>query len=192
MRMTGYEAFQLHNAVNLHFNGSYDCFKYNFKTNVTEKTYWKRPDKFQLSKIGKRFKTRDDITMYFAAHQVAGNKYSSDMIRDEDTYTAFLKKIDSMSYVFRNELEEISDVKFDELLAIEDTYPRIVHLHLEGTVSLETLCIINRLTGFISKANEQITDTILWPDLFKKISKFQSFLKIDDNKMKNIIVDIFK
>jgi hypothetical protein len=114
------------------------------------------------------------------------------MIRDEDTYTAFLKKIDSMSYVFRNELEEISDVKFDELLAIEDTYPRIVQLHLEGTVSLETLCIINRLTGFISKANEQITDTILWPDLFKKISKFQSFLKIDDNKMKNIIVDIFK
>ena len=80
---------------------------------------------------------------------------------------------------------------FDELLAIEDTYPRIVHLHLEGAVSLETLCIINRLTGFISKANEQITDTILWPDLFKKISKFQSFLKFDDNKMKKIILDIF-
>ena len=55
MRMTGYEAFTLHNAINLHFNGSYDCFKYNFKTNVTEKTYWKRPDKFALTKIGKRF-----------------------------------------------------------------------------------------------------------------------------------------
>ena len=55
MRMTGYEAFTLHIAINLHFNGSYDCFKYNFKTNVTEKTYWKRPDKFQLTKIGKRF-----------------------------------------------------------------------------------------------------------------------------------------
>ena len=192
MRMTGYEAFILHHAVNLHFNRSYDCWKYNFKTNVTEKTYWKRPDKFQLTKIGKRFKSKDDIILYFASHQLAGNTFTGDMIRDEDTYTSFLKRIDSISYLFKNELEEISDVKFDELLAIEDTYPRIVHLHLEGTVSLETLCIINRLTGFISKANEQITDTILWPDLFKKISKYQSFLKFDDSKFKNIIVDVFK
>ena len=192
MRMTGYEAFTVHNAVNLHFNGTYDCFKYNFKTNVTQKTYWGRPDKFQLTKIGKRFKSRDDIVLYFAAHQVAGNKYSGDMIRDEDTYTNFLKVIDSMSYVFRNELEQISDVKFDDLLEIEDTYPRIIQLHLEGTVSLETVCIVNRLTGFISKANEQITETILWPDLFKKISKYQSFLKFDDSKFKNIIVDVFK
>ena len=190
MRMTGYEAFTVHNAVNLHFNGTYDCFKYNFKTNVTQKTYWGRPDKFQLTKIGKRFKTRDDIALYFAAHQVAGNKYSSDMVRDEDTYTAFLKKIDSLSYVFRNELEEISDVKFDTLLEIEDTYPRIVHLHLEGTVSLETLCIINRLTGFISTSNEQITDTILSPDLFKKLSNFQSFLTFDSDKMHKIILAI--
>ena len=192
MRMTGYEAFTVHNAVNLHFNGTYDCFKYNFKTNVTQKTYWGRPDKFQLTKIGKRFKTRDDIALYFAAHQVAGNKYSSDMVRDEDTYTAFLKKIDSLSYVFGNELEEISDVKFDTLLEIEDTYPRIIQLHLEGAVSLETLCIINKLTGFIDRANKQITETILWPDLYKKISKYQSFLRFDDVKMKKIIVDIFK
>jgi hypothetical protein len=48
------------------------------------------------------------------------------------------------------------------------------------------------LTGFIDRANNQITETILWPDLFTKISKYQSFLKFDDNKFKNIIVDIFK
>ena len=129
--------------------------------------------------------------MYFASHQLAGNTFTGDMIRDEDTYTNFLKVIDSMSYVFRNELEQISDVKFDDLLEIEDTYPRIIQLHLEGTVSLETVCIVNRLTGFISKANEQITETILWPDLFKKISKYQSFLKFDDSKMRKIILDVF-
>ena len=168
-----FKSFGEHNNEMLKIFLDKFSFKYNFKTNVTEKTYWKRPDKFQLTKIGKRFKSKDDIIMYFAAHQVAGNKYSGDMIRDEETYTKFLKVIDSMSYVFRNELEQISDVKFDDLLEIEDTYPRIVQLHLEGTVSLETVCIINRLTGFINKANNQITETILWPDLFKKISKYQ-------------------
>ena len=190
--MTGYDAFILHNAINLHFNGTYDCFKYNFKTNVTERTYWKRPDKFQLTKIGKRFKKRDDIILYFAAHQVAGNKFSGDMIRDEETYTKFLKRIDSISYLFKNELEEISNVKFDTLLEIEETYPRIVQLHLEGTVSLETLCIVNRLTGFIEEANSRISETILWPDLYKKITKNQSYLKFDDLKMRMIIIDIFK
>ena len=191
MRMDGYSAFKFHHAINLHFNGNYDCFKYNFKTNITEKTYWKRPDKFQLTKIGKRFKSRDDIILYFAAHQVAGNKYSGDMVRDEDTYTKFLKRIDSISYLFKNELEEISDNGFDTLLEIEETYPKIIHHYLEGTVSLETVCIVNRLTGFIEKANLQISETILWPDLYKKISKFQSFLKVDDSKMRKIILDIF-
>ena len=191
MRMDGYSAFKFHHAINLHFNGNYDCFKYNFKTNITEKTYWKRPDKFQLTKIGKRFKSRDDIILYFAAHQVAGNKYSGDMVRDEDTYTKFLKRIDSISYLFKNELEEISDNGFDTLLEIEETYPKIIHHYLEGTVSLETVCIVNRLTGFIEKANSQISETILWPDLYKKISKFQSFLKVDDSKMRKIILDIF-
>ena len=192
MRMTGYEAFILHHAVNLHFNRSYDCWKYNFKTNVTEKTYWKRPDKFQLTKIGKRFKSKDDIILYFASHQIAGNTFTGDMIRDEDTYTKFLKRIDSISYLFKNELEEISDVKFDKLLEIEDTYPRIIQLHLEGTVSLETVCIVNRLTGFIEKANSRISETILWPDLYNKITKYQPFLKFDDSKMRKIILDVFK
>jgi len=114
------------------------------------------------------------------------------MIRDEESYTKFLKVIDSISYVFKNELEQISDVKFDSLLEIEETYPRIIQLHLEGTVSLETVCIINRLTGFIDRANKQITETILWPDLYKKITNYQSFLKFDDIKMRKIIVDIFK
>jgi hypothetical protein len=192
MRMDGYSAFKLHHAINLHFNGTYDCFKYNFKTNITEKTYWKRPDKFQLTKIGKRFKSKDDIILYFAAHQVAGNKYSGDMLRDEETYTQFLKRIDSISYLFKNELEGISDNGFDTLLEIEETYPKIIHLYLEGMVSLETVCIVNRLTGFIEKANLKISETILWPDLYKKISKFQSFLKVDDSKMRKIILDVFK
>ena len=192
MRMDGYSTFKLHHAINLHFNGTYDCFKYNFKTNITEKTYWKRPDKFQLTKIGKRFKSKDDIILYFAAHQVAGNKYSGDMLRDEETYTQFLKRIDSISYLFKNELEGISDNGFDTLLEIEETYPKIIHLYLEGMVSLETVCIVNRLTGFIEKANLKISETILWPDLYKKISKFQSFLKVDDSKMRKIILDVFK
>jgi hypothetical protein len=108
MIMDGFAAYCFSNAINMHFNSpSYDAVKYNFKTRVTQKSYWGRPDKYQLTKIGKRFKHKEDIIKYFVAHQLAGNKWVGDMIRDEDTYTEFLKRIDSLTYNFKNELEEI-------------------------------------------------------------------------------------
>ena len=191
--MTGFEAYCYSNAVNMHFNTeTYDAFKYNFKTRVTERSYWGRPDKYQLTKIGKRFKRKDDIIKYFACHQLAGNKWVGDMIRDEDTYTQFLKRIDSLSYNVRNELEEISDDSLDDLLKVTEGYPKIIDKYLDDTVSLETVCIVNRLTGFIEAADSRISETILWPDLYNKVVKYQQFLDFDKNKMKTIILNVFK
>jgi len=191
--MTGFEAYCYSNAVNMHFNTeTYDAFKYNFKTRVTERSYWGRPDKFQLTKIGKRFKRKEDIIKYFAAHQVAGNKWVGDMLRDEQTYVEFLTRIDSLSYIVKNELEEISGTGLNDLLMSKEGYPKIIDLHLDGTVSLETVCILNLLTGFIEEANSCITETILWPDLYNKIIKYQQFLDFDKKKMKTIILNVFK
>lgn len=192
--MDGFAAYQYSNAVNMHFNTeSYDCFKYNFKTRITQKSYWGRPDKYQLTKIGKRFNRKEDIIKYFACHQLAGNKWVGDMIRDESTYVDFLKRIDSLSYNFKNELEEISDEKFDMVLGNSTgTYPRIISLYLGGTVSLETVCVLNRLTGFIESANSKVTETILWPDIYNKVVKYQQFLEFDEKKMRNLILTIFK
>jgi len=193
MVMDGFEAYKYSHAVNLHFNSpSYDCFKYRFKTNVTQKSYWGRNDKYQLTKIGSRFKDEKEIIKYFACHQVAGNKWVGDMIRDEDTYTQFLKRIDSLSYLFRNELEDVSDMDLGTLLGNDGKlYPKIIDLYLEGTLSLETVCIMNRLTGFIEGANSKITETILWPDIYKKVIKYQQFLDFDRTKMKNLILKTF-
>jgi len=191
--MTGFEAYCYSNAVNMPFNTeTYDAFKYNFKTRVTERSYWGRPDKFQLTKIGKRFKRKEDIIKYFAAHQVAGNKWVGDMLRDEQTYVEFLTRIDSLSYIVKNELEEISGTGLNDLLMSKEGYPKIIDLHLDGTVSLETVCILNLLTGFIEEANSCITETILWPDLYNKIIKYQQFLDFDKKKMKTIILNVFK
>ena len=193
MIMDGFEAYCYSNAINMHFNTeSYDAFKYNFKTRVTQRSYWGRSDKYQLTKIGKRFKRKEDIIKYFACHQVAGNKWVGDMIRDEQTYTDFLKRIDSLSYNFRNELEEISDESLDNLLQVTEGYPKIIDKYLEGTVSLETVCILNRLTMFIEKANSRVSETILWPDIYNKVVKYQQFLDFDKKKMKDLVLTIFK
>jgi hypothetical protein len=191
--MTGIEAYKYNTAVSLHFNSEYDCFKYNFKTRVNEKSYWGRPDKYQLTKIGKRFKTKESIIGYFAAHQLAGNKWVGDMIRDERVYTDYLKRIESLSYNFKNELEGTSHMGFDELLGQDgNNYPMVINLYLEGTVSLETVCILNVLTGFIESANSTITETLLWPELYSKVVNFQQFLDFDKKKFINLITTVYK
>lgn len=191
--MDGFEAYKFANAVNLHFNSDYDCFKYRFKTRVSQKSYWGRPDKYQLTKIGKRFKSKDEIIRYFAAHQVAGNKWVGDMIRNEDVYVDYLKKIESLSYNFREELDQLSEYKLDELLTIDNNsnYPKIINKYLEDTVSLETICVLNSLTGFMHDANKKITETIMWPDLYKKVIKYEPFITFDNKKFIGIIFDVF-
>ena len=191
--MTGYEAYQYSNAVNMHFNMNYDAFKYHFKTRVTEKTYWGRPDKYQLTKIGKRFKNKEGIIGYFAAHQLAGNKWSGDMIRDEQTYIDYLKRVESLTYNFKTELQDLSEYTLDGLLGTyKDNYPLIINKYLEETVSIETVCILNSITSFIEDADRKITETILWPDIYKKVTKYQPFLTINTDKFKKIVLDTFK
>lgn len=176
----------------MHFNRSYDAFKYRFKTRVTQKSYWGRPDKYQLTKIGQRFNKEIDIIRYFAAHQLAGNKWVGDMIRNEKDYTDFLARIDSLSYNFKNELDELSDYSLDGLIGqYKNNYPKIIDKYLEGSVSLETICILNSITGFIEDANSKITETILWPDIYKKVIKYTPFLDIDRGKFTKIILNIF-
>lgn len=190
--MDGYQVYQIANAVNMHFNTNYDAFKYNFKTRVTERSYWGRPDKYQLTKIGKRFNKREDLIKYFAAHQVNGTKWVGDMIRDEDTYRDFVKRIDSLSYIFKNEIQEISGYTLDDLLRSKDkSYPKIIDAYLEDNVTLETVCILNSLTNFIEDANKEITETIMWPDLYNKVIKYQPFINFDREKFLKIVLDNF-
>lgn len=70
-------------------------------------------------------------------------------------------------------------------------YPMIIDKYLEDTVSLETVCILNEVTGFIEDANSKITETILWPDIYKKVVKYSPFLDIDKSKFTKVLLNIF-
>ncbi len=190
--MDGYQAYQYSNAINMHFNRSYDAFKYRFKTRVSQKSYWGRPDKYQLTKIGQRFNKEEDIIRYFAAHQLAGNKWVGDMIRNEKDYTDFLKRFESLTYNFKNEMEGLDDYSLDGLLGqYKSNYPVIIDKYLDDTISLETICILNDVTRFMDNANKLITETILWPDIYNKVIKYSPFLNIDKQKFTKILLTIF-
>jgi hypothetical protein len=78
------------------------------------------------------------------------------------------------------------------LIARDGEYPIIINKYLEGTVSLETVCILNRITGFIEWASQLVSETILFPDIADKVIKYQQFLEYDEKKMRNLILNLFK
>jgi hypothetical protein len=59
-------------------------------------------------------------------------------------------------------------------------------------ISLETVVIINKLTGFLDAADQKISEPILWPDIFKRLKKTEPFVEVDLNKMKSAVVKEFK
>ena len=54
--MDPFEVYKLYNALKLHFEqDSYDAIKYNFKSNVTPQSFFKRKDKFFFAKLAKTY-----------------------------------------------------------------------------------------------------------------------------------------
>jgi hypothetical protein len=52
--MDPFESYKLYNALKLHFESGYDAVKYNFKSNVTPKSFFNRKDKYFFAKLAKK------------------------------------------------------------------------------------------------------------------------------------------
>jgi hypothetical protein len=51
--------------------------------------------------------------------------------------------------------------------------------------------IIDKLTGFMNRADKEITEQLVWPDISRKVKKYKPFVNADMNKCKKIILEVF-
>jgi signal transduction histidine kinase len=81
---------------------------------------------------------------------------------------------------------------FDEMLECRDNeYPVVINALLQEEICLETVVILHKLTKFMDKADKQITETIMWPDISRKVHKYDPFVSIDRDKMIKIVTKGF-
>ena len=196
IRMEPFDAYRYYQSLKLHFESkTYDAAKYNFKTSANQKSFWKRNDKYHFAKVAKRFTEVPELIGFYASHFINGTKWIGEMLTDEEAYQSWLKRMQSISYIFEQDLNflsvECSD-SFDSLLfAREGEHPPIITYYLQEEISLETVVIINKLTGFMDKADKEITETIVWPDISLKIRKYDPFVRVNLDKMKKIVLKVF-
>ena len=192
--MTGYETFEIYQALKLHFTSdSYDFFKYNGKTNVSVTAFENRKDKYHFYKLSRKCTNKEDLINFVVANFVEDEKsWVGNLLMEEAdiNYRKRQKVIQSLSYTFENDCKLIfEDCKLNpnEVLMTDGDYPVLLTKTLRKETQIETLCILNEILGFFPMWSKKITDTIRWPEYRKKCLKYTAFLPKDVVKYKLIL-----
>jgi len=114
------------------------------------------------------------------------------MIREgEGRYTSWKKRTQSMSYMFKEEVEKIfSDNNFDAMFSMDGSrHPDILKSYLRDDVSIETLVILDRILGFRKDWNNKLSDPV-WETVSMRMKKYSPFLNIDVPRYKKILKEV--
>ena len=193
-----FESYKLYNAIKLHFESdSYDAIKYNYKTSVKASSFYKRRDKYFFAKVWSKCSSLNDMADFFVSNFVNDIKYVGEMLNEvgDSNYSRWKKYMQSLSYNFNEDINIVAThaeecgLKFDELFIPSENgqHPRIVSLYLKTHISLETLVILNAIFKFAQREDSKIVDTLIWPDLKRKLLKYEPFVKFDKNNMMKIL-----
>ena len=194
--MDPFESYKLYNSLKLHFETGYDAVKYNFKSNVTPQSFFKRKDKYFFAKLAKKY--NGELKDFYISQFINTEKYVGDMMDSEaeQNYMKYKKVKESIHRVFSVDINKIIDinigVKFDNLFeSIDGQQPEIVKMWMQEDITLETVVILNSILGFIQQEDSKISDTIIWPDNKRKIEKYTPFVSFDINKCKTMLMEKF-
>ena len=191
--INGYEAFCLYTSLKLHFNSvSYDYFKYHGKVNTSIDAFENRKDKWHFYKLSRRFTNVDQGRDFIVANLVHDpNVWIGHLLTEESDiqYRKRQKVIQSLTYTFTNEIASLMRHKDPNAsLKIHDgQYPELLTQYLQSDISIETICILNKLMNFLTMWDKKIVDTIRYPIVSRTIKKYTPFISFDATKYKLIL-----
>jgi hypothetical protein len=189
-----FESYKLYNALKLHFESNYDAVKYNFKSNVTPSSFFKRKDKYFFAKLAKKY--NGELKDFYVSQFINTETYIGDMMDSEaeQNYKDHKRIQESIHRVFSIDINRLTEenVQFDYLFkASDNAYPLVVKLWLQEEISLETVVILNAIFKFIDRESKNISDTIIWPDTRRLIEKYEPFVSFNRNKCLNLLTKGF-
>ena len=195
--MEGMKAYQEYVALKLHFTrDKYDYFKYMGKVrSISESAFEIRKDVFHFRKLERRYK--DDLTNFYVANmsQGKGVKWVGDLItiEAEKTYMDWKRHMESITYMFKQDMQTIADScqDIEKAWRTDGSHPDVLRLHLGGKIKLESLVLANRVLRFHEIWDARITDTVVWPDVSRRMKKYGPFVKADAATVKKTMRQVF-
>lgn len=186
--MTPFEVYCKYLALQQHFKvDSYDYFRYKGKIRAKEETFDKRNDRYSFFKLAKHSDPESVIlaNLVDGASDYIGTIVSS---KGNDVYLAWLKRRERFSYQFKAELRKIEGSLVDSLKVKNGQHPALLKMVSRKSISLETMIVLDDLSGCFDLWNTTIDDPVIWPDIYRKCKKYAGFLQYDRKKMKELLL----
>lgn len=191
-----FDVYKNYLGLKNHFTkDTYDYHRYGGKSRASLDSFYKRRDRFFFEKLSRQ-KNDTEVVEFFVSNFVTCDDPQSlwigEIVRNgEQNYTDWKKRLQSLSYTFKSEIEDVfTDKNFDAMFRIEGTkHPQIIKEHLRKNISLETFVILNKIIGFKENFDKKLSDPV-WKFLSMRINKYDSFIHIDVFKFRKILKEI--
>ena len=189
------DAYRCYLALKNHFTKDhYDYIKYRGKTRASNAAFYKRKDRFWFEKFARQ-KNDKEIEEFFVSNFIYSTDPSTvwigEMIKEgEGRYQEWQKKVQSLTYVFKQETESVfENKKVDDMFDCSKGHPPILKIYLGGDISLESMVIYDRILGYGKDFDKRLKDPV-WETVSRKIKKYSPFLNIDVSRYKKILKEV--
>ena len=192
--MVPFDTYKTYLALKNHFTkDSYDYHKYQGKSRASLQSFYKRKDRYWFEKLSRQ-KEDKEVIDFFVANCVSCTDpqtvWIGEMIKEGETrYRSWQKRIQSLSYLFREESQQLFENKFEEVFDCSKGHPLILKSFLIGNISLETLVIYDKIFLFGKNFDKKLKDPV-WETVSLKIKKYSPFLHIDVFHYKKILKQV--
>jgi hypothetical protein len=193
--MDEFSVYKMYLALKLHFTtDNYDVLKQKGRVRASKQAFIKRKDLFSIKKVSKTY-SDEEVANFLVANFVSGDRWGGVFDSQAgDTYLEWKRKMESLSYVFSTELDNLiteledNDKVFEDAFKVSNgQHPYIIKCYLRKSISLETIVILDKLYPFLDRFDSEISDNILWPDISRLIKKYKPFLKFNKEKFNAIL-----
>ena len=191
-KVTPFETYQHYLSLKNHFtNPKYDFFKYGAKTRASVTSFNKRKDKYWFEKTSRKYSDKevvDFLVSNFASTDNPQNLWIGEIINSgERTYAEWMKRQQSLTYLFREQSKELlSENELESLFDCSRGHPKILKKFLSGSISLETLVIYEKIFRFSKNFDKKLKDPV-WETVSLKLKKYDPFINIDVFQFKKVL-----
>ena len=193
--MTPFDSYKQYLAFKNHFTKEkYDYHRYGGNSRAKIDSFYKRKDRYFFEKTSRKYKD-DEVCDFFLANFVDTDNpqgvWIGNMIRSgEVIYKDWQRRQQSLFYNFKQSSENMfSTYNLEEFFDASKGHPPILKEHLAGNVSVEDMCIYEKLFSYCKDYDVKINDPI-WKSVGMKIRKYLPFLNIDKKKFREHLLSL--
>lgn len=177
-------------AMKKHFGSQYDYHKYHGKIKASF-------DKFRTSQYAYFFEKlshkEDPENLILANMIVKPDVWIREILDDEgeERYLQWKIKMNSMSRIFKADLEKLDDNYQANFAVHNGQHPYVMTLYSQKQISLETFTVLTHMANIFGYWEQNIVDKIIASDIIKLSKKYKPFLNLNEKKLKDLVRNRF-